>query len=63
MSPPKAGKERRNCMLAVFNVLDKVLSDHLIWKVSGYPVTSTCDAIRWAHVLRVCNVKAMLKWL
>ena len=38
-NPPKAGKERRTCMLPVFDVLDKVLSDHaLIWTAS---VTST----------------------
>ena len=67
MSPPKVGKELRTCMLPVFDVLDKVLSDHtLIWKASGYligSVTSTCEAIRRAHALRVCNVKATLKWL
>ena len=34
MSPPKAGKEHRTCMLLV---LDKVLGDHvLMWKASGY---------------------------
>ena len=54
MNPPKAGKE---CMLPLFDVLDKVHA--LIWKASGYPVTSTCEAIRRAHT---CNVKATLKW-
>ena len=37
MGPLKAGKERRTHILPVFDVLDKVLSDHdLIWKVLGY---------------------------
>ena len=38
--------ERRTCMLLVFDVLDQVLSDHaLIWKASGYPVTSRPENI------------------
>ena len=59
MSPPKAGKERRTCMLPV---LDKVLSDHaLMWKALGYligSVTSTYEAIRQDHALRVCSENA-----